>query len=251
MSQHPLAEHVRRRSGHHERRGETNVGELERMASVAAGFGLAVYGLTRRTLGGFGLAVLGGTFVYRGITGHCACYDALGFSTAESLGPQASIPAQHGVRVEETITVRRPREELFRYWRDLSNLPRVMSHLKSVETRGDRHSHWVASGPLGINVEWDAEIITERENELIGWRSVGDSDVDTAGSVHFTQAPGGEGTEVRVLLKYDPPAGKVGDAINRLLGESPAQQIREDLQRYKQALETQSAHAHEGGRKGR
>jgi len=205
---------------------EVNVGELERMASVAAGFGLAVCGLTRGTLSGLGLAILGGAFVYRGTTGYCACYDSLGISTAESLGPSASIPAQHGARVEESITIRRPREELFRYWRELANLPRIMSHLKAVEPRGNTRSHWVASGPAGLDVEWDAEIITERENELIGWRSVGDSEVATAGSVHFTQAPGNEGTEVKVILKYDPPGGKVGIALNRLLGESPSQQIR-------------------------
>lgn len=92
-------------------------------------------------------------------------------------------------------------------------------------------------GPLGVRAEWDAEVITERENELIGWRSVGDSEVDTAGSVHFTKVPGGRGTEVRVSLKYDPPAGKLGVAVARLLGQSPARQIHEDLSRFKQVME--------------
>jgi len=130
--------------------------------------------------------------------------------------------------------------ELYRYWRDLSHLPRIMSHLESVEPMSDRRSHWVARGPLGSRVEWDAEIITERENELIGWRSLGDSDVDTAGSVHFNAAPDGHGTEVRVILKYDPPAGKLGVAVAGLLGHSPAQLIREDLHRFKQLMERPS-----------
>jgi uncharacterized membrane protein len=144
------------------------------------------------------------------------------------------------------VTILRPREELYRFWRDFSNLPRIMRHLQSVQTTGDGRSHWVARGPLGIPIEWDAEIITERENELIGWRSVGDSEVDTAGSVHFTSAPGDRGTEVRVVLKYDPPAGKLGSAVAWLLGKAPDQQIREDLRRFKWVMETSTVPTIEG-----
>jgi len=147
------------------------------------------------------------------------------------------VRAQHGVRVDETVTILRPREELYRYWRDLSNLPRIMRHLESVQTTSGNRSHWTAKGPFDLRFEWDAEIITERENELLGWRSVGESEVDTAGSVHFIPAPGGRGTEIRVELKYDPPGGQFGSQIASLLGKSPERQIREDLRRFKAVME--------------
>ena len=157
------------------------------------------------------------------------------------MAPSASVAARHGVKVAESVIINRPREELYRYWREFSNLPSIMHHLQSVETTGGKRSHWVAKGPLDSTIEWDAEIITERENELIGWRSVGDSNmIDTAGSVHFTPHPSGRGIEVRVVLKYDPPAGKLGVAVARLLGEAPSQQIREDLHRFKQHMENRT-----------
>jgi uncharacterized membrane protein len=215
---------------------EVNVGDLERWLSVLGGSALGLFGLSRRSLGGLALAAVGGSLVYRGVTGHCACYQALGISTAEEHGPATSVPAGAGVKVEESITISKPASELFRFWRNLENLGRFMSHLDSVRVEGNR-SHWVACGPLGTHAEWDAEIITERPNELIGWRSLPGSEVDTAGSVHFRELPGGRGTEVRVTLKYDPPAGKVGAAAARLFGQSPQAQIREDLRRLKQFME--------------
>jgi uncharacterized membrane protein len=141
------------------------------------------------------------------------------------------------VRVEESVIIQKPAAELYHFWRDLSNLGRFMSHIESVRVEGNR-SHWVVSGPLGYRAEWDAQIITDSANELIGWRSLPGAEVDTAGSVHFRELPAGRGTEVRVALKYDPPAGKVGAALARLLGASPQSQIREDLRRFKEAMET-------------
>jgi uncharacterized membrane protein len=126
---------------------------------------------------------------------------------------------------------------LYRFWRDFENLGRFMHHLQGVRVEGNR-SHWIACGPLGTRFEWDAEIITERPNELIGWRSLPGSAIDTAGSVHFRELPGEGGTEVRVVLKYDPPAGKAGAAVARLFGQSPQGQIREDLKRLKAFMET-------------
>src|SRR5260370_25086851 len=110
-----------------------------------------------------------------------------------------------------------------------------MRHLESVQVQGNR-SHWVAKGPLGTCVEWDAEIYNENPNEMIAWRSLEGADVDSTGSVHFTPAPGGRGTDVRVVLKYNPPAGKLGAAIAKLFGSEPDQQIRDDLRRFKQLM---------------
>jgi uncharacterized membrane protein len=218
-------------------RGDINVGDTERLVSALGGGALAVFGLSRGSLGGLALAAVGGALVYRGVTGYCHCYEALSISTAEEHGRATSVAAGSGVKVEKSIMVQRPAEELYRFWRQLDNLPRIMRHLKSVTSQGGR-SHWVARGPMGASVEWDAEIINERPGELIAWRSLEGSQVDTAGSVHFTPAPGGRGTDVRVTLKYDPPAGKAGSAVARLLGKEPAQQIEEDLRRFKYEMES-------------
>jgi uncharacterized membrane protein len=213
-----------------------NVSDSERWLSLIGGGVLGVFGLTRGTLPGFGLAALGGALIYRGLTGHCPGYASLGIDTAKH-GQAASIPAGQGVRLTRAVTINRSPEDLFRFWRNFENLPRFMTGLVSIKTQGKR-SHWVARGPMGTHAEWDAEIITEEPNRLIGWRSLEGSEVATAGAVHFTPAPGGRGTEVRVDMKYEPPAGKVGALIAKLFGEDPAQQIQEDLRRFKQLMET-------------
>jgi uncharacterized membrane protein len=136
------------------------------------------------------------------------------------------------------ITVRRPREEVYTFWRDLENLPRFMIHLRSVREIDERRSHWVARGPAGKAVEWDAEIVEDRADERLAWRSSDDATVRNSGVVRFTGAPRGQGTEVRVELSYEPPAGAVGAAFARLLGEHPDQQVRDDLRRFKQVMET-------------
>jgi uncharacterized membrane protein len=225
-----------RRAGRQAR--PTNVGDGERWLSLLGGGALALLGLSRGSLGGLGLALLGGGLCYRGATGHCDVYSALGFNTAEPHAAHTSIPAGRGVRVDASTTINRPAQDLFRYWRDFENLPRFMHNLESVRSTGGNRSHWVARGPMGVRVEWDAEVITERPNELIGWRSLPGSQVDTAGSVHFTPAPGNRGTEVKVEMKYDPPGGKAGATLAWLLGDSPAAEVREDLRRFKRLLET-------------
>jgi uncharacterized membrane protein len=139
--------------------------------------------------------------------------------------------------VKEAVTVRVPSEELYAFWRTLSNLPRFMSHLERVDVLSDRRSHWVAKGPAGTRVEWDAEIINDRRPELIAWRSLQGAEVASAGSVRFRPVPGG-GTEIIVRLQYDPPAGKVGSWVAALFGEEPSQQIREDLRRLKHRFDT-------------
>jgi len=174
---------------------------------------------------------------YRGLPGHCHLYGALGVNTAEHHGPATSIPAGHGYKVEESVTVHRTAAELFAMWRRLDQLPRFMKNLKEVRTLDGNRSHWVAQGPLGAPAEWDAEIINERPNELIAWRSLPGSTVDTAGSVHFEPAAGG--TQVRVVLKYDPPGGKLGAAAAWVLGAAPEEQLRSDLRRFKQLAEAE------------
>lgn len=227
--------------------GKANVGDAERMLSVAGGGLIAVAGLNMTGIARVALPILGGALVYRGLSGWCSLYSALGVETTDSgRAPATAVEAGHGIKVEESVTVRRPAATLFTFWRQFSNLPRFMDHLESVAVTGRDRSHWVVKAPLGLSVRWDAEVINERTNELIAWRSLPGADVDTAGSVHFSPAADGLGTEVRVTLKYDPPAGKVGAAVAKWLGESPDQQVRADLQRFKQLMEEAPATAAAG-----
>ena len=136
------------------------------------------------------------------------------------------------------ITVNRPPAEVYAYWRDFQNLPRFMYHLEDVRPLDDRRSHWVAKAPGGTTVEWDAEITDEAENQLIAWRSVEGATVPNAGSVRFAPAPADQGTELLVEIEYSPPGGRAGAAVARLFGEEPEQQMRDDLRRFKQVLET-------------
>ncbi len=137
-----------------------------------------------------------------------------------------------------SITVKRPRQEVFAFWRDLGNLPRFMHHLLRVEAAGGRASHWVARGPAGSEIEWNAEIVDEEPNEFISWRTVEGSEIQHTGSVRFTDAPADRGTEVEVDLAYGAPGGKVGTIVAKVLGEEPQQQITDDLRRFKQVMET-------------
>lgn len=216
-----------------------NLGLIERWASVLGGAVLVSYGVKKRSKGGTLIAMVGGDLIYCGTTGYSPLHRALGITPLEeSLGKSVSIPYQYGIRVDKSITVDKPREEVFAFWRNLENLPRFMQHLHSVTTLDDKRSHWIVRGPSSKIVEWDAEIINEKPNELIAWRSIPGSDLDCAGSVHFKTAPGGRGTEVLLELQYAPPGGAIGAAIAKLMGENPAKQIKEDLRRFKQLLET-------------
>lgn len=220
---------------------QKNVGEPERWLSVIAGSAIAAYGLKMRSVPGLVLAGVGGALVWRGATGHCHVYEAMGISSApeQDDGRQVSVPYGKGVRVEESVTIDVAPERVYAFWRNFENLPRFLHNVESVQVLDSKRSHWVVKGPAGTKVEWDAEIINEIPNELIGWRSLNCAEVDNAGSVHFAPArDGGRGTELRVLLRYDPPAGVVGAALSRLLGEDPALQVEEDLLRLKMLLET-------------
>ncbi len=153
---------------------------------------------------------------------------------------------EHDVSVERAITVNRPVEDVYAFWKDYANLPRFMRHLESVETLGEQHTRWTAKGPAGTTVSWDAETIVDREHEWIAWRSLENADIDNRGSVRFSPAPGDRGTEVRVHLQYSPPAGRLGRGIAWMFGEEPGQQIHEDLRRFKQLMETGEVPLSEG-----
>jgi len=148
------------------------------------------------------------------------------------------LEASKTIRVERAVMIDRPAEEIFRFWREVENLPRVMKHLKKVEKLDDRRSHWSARAPANLDGEWDSEIINEVENEMIAWQSLEGSEVSSAGSVHFKPGPDGCGTEVKVILRYDPPAGVLGAKFAQLFGQHPSEQIGEGLSRLKELMET-------------
>ena len=151
---------------------------------------------------------------------------------------QGLLTADGAVRVSRSIAINREPADVYRFWRDVENLPRFMYHLQSVRSMGSGRSHWVTSAPGGASVEWDAEIVVDHPNELIAWRSVEGSEVDNAGTVRFERRPGGRGTIVRVELEYRPPGGIAGAAIASLFNQSPQQQLYDGLRRLKQVLET-------------
>jgi uncharacterized membrane protein len=155
------------------------------------------------------------------------------------------------IRVAQSMTINRSPEELYRYWRDLQNLPRFMKHIESARETEVGHSHWVAKAPAGTTVEWDAEIIEDRPNELIAWRSLEGSDVDHVGYVRFERAPGGRGSIVKVEMRYRQPAGVFGATAAKLLGKNPMRQIKDDLRRFKQIMEAGEIITTEGQPAGR
>jgi uncharacterized membrane protein len=221
------------------RKHAVNISEPERAACATAGAALAIIGFSKRSMDGICAALAGIALLRRAITGHSLLYEYLGIRTAP-MGDGAgttSLPYELGIRVDHAITVARPRAEVYRFWRQLENLPRFMQHVKSVESTGGRCSHWVVRGPAGVTVEWDAEIINEIANKLIGFRSLAGSRVDLAGSVRFRDAADGRGTEITVEIQYNPPGGVLGAFIAQMWGEEPTSQIREDLYRFKQLME--------------
>ncbi len=169
-------------------------------------------------------------------------HDDAPLSAAKNPDPMAAdaeVAPRHGdVLVGRTVTINRPREDLYAYWRDFRNLPRFMHNIQSVTVRDGPHSHWVVEAPAGRTVEWDSEITRDEPGEIIAWQSLDGASVRNSGQVEFMDSPDDRGTIVRVTLVYDPPAGKVGQLIAKLFQKEPKVQARQDLRRFKQLMET-------------
>jgi uncharacterized membrane protein len=232
-----------------------NIAGAERWASAIGGAALAAFGakqLKDRSPAGAALAAAGSMLILRGATGHCHVYAAAGINTARDEGDtRAALGGARGVNVEEAVTINASADALFAFWRKFSLLPRFMANLVSVTEIDDRRSRWIVKAPAGRTVQWDAEIINEIPDELIGWRTLAGADVVSAGSVHFAPLASGRGTEVRVRMQYDPPAGRIGAAVAWMLGHDPASSVREDLRRFKQLMETGEVPTIQGQPRGR
>lgn len=217
--------------------GSAGAGKAGRVIAGLAGVTLMALSFRKRRLRPLLLPVATG-LISRALTGKPAVkLEKLGQkSRKRRTSPVASAGRGKGIKVEESVIINRPVVEVYRFWRNFENLPRFMDHLESVTVIDENTSHWVAKGPAGSSIDWDAVIHNEIDDELIAWRTLPGAEVSSAGSVHFT--PVGDGaTEVRVVLSYDPPAGRLGAAVAKLLGEEPSEQVSDDLRRLKQVMD--------------
>lgn len=218
--------------------GDINIGQSERMVSIASGAILALEGLAKRNGVGALIAGVGAALIYRGATGRSPIYQTLGINTADGSATRAR-RRKLGVHVTETFLINKSAEDLYARWRNLENLPTIMSHLLEVRKLDAGRSHWAVKAPAiaGGRVEWDAETIADEPNSRIAWRSLPDSDVDHSGEVRFARAPGDRGTILHIDIHYSPPAGRLGHWVAKLFGEAADQEIREDLRNFKRLME--------------
>lgn len=225
-----------------------NVARGERWASVLAGSALAVYGLDRRDRPGAAMALLGAVLLYRGATGRCPAYSALGVSTAHREQDRETMPheptsraavfrASDALKIEESIAVNRAPEELYALWKEPANLPRFMDWIERVEPIDALHARWIANGPAGTSISWVAEVINDVPNSILAWKSVDDADIRNAGSVHFRRTADGLGTEVTLIVEWLPPGGRAGMIVARLLGAAPERRVRQGLEKFKEMAE--------------
>ncbi|MBD2446511.1 SRPBCC family protein [Nostoc sp. FACHB-152] len=221
-------------------KNQPEAGDLERWASLIGGGAMVLTGLRQGSLRGALTALAGGGLIYQGVTKQSTIQQA-----------QEAVNMNKPIKVEKTVTINKPADELYRFWHNFEQLPTFMKHLQSVKVYDAKRSHWVASAPLGNNVEWDAEILEDRENEFISWASVEGADIDNSGFVRFKKAPGDRGTEVKVVLEYNIPGGGLTAALAKLFGEEPEQQIGDDLRRFKMLMEAGEIATTEGQPTGR
>jgi uncharacterized membrane protein len=198
------------------RNGYSRSQAWQKWGMVLGGSALAVYALMRRKQSGVALAAAGGLLAYRG----------------------ARLESQiRKYKARASFAVNCSPEQAYQYWRNFENLPRFMRHLESVRTTGDRQSEWVAIGPLNSRLHWRAEIVDERPNEFIAWRSLPESEFENSGYVRFRTAPGDRGTIITVTMRYEPLGGALGKAAAGIFGKNPQFTVREDLRRFKSLME--------------
>lgn len=240
---------------------EMNVGQIERWLSALGGGALILDGLRRRSWLGLAEAVTGGVLVYRGTTGTCPVYQALGVNTTDleknliegikkrlaAAGPSREEGASEGgaekapedgwIKTEKSIVINKPVEALYRFCHRVENLSRFMDDLESVREKSNHQSHWIAKASKGVELEWEAEMIDDKENERIVWRAIEDGNVENLTSIRFEKNPNGDGTLVRCALQYHPTQSILGAAFKRLFGADPGKKVEDGLNHLKQMME--------------
>ncbi len=217
--------------------GETNVSGLERAVSVSVGGFLVLNAIRKRTVGSIAGAALGADLLYRGIGGHCQLYDALGIHAGRERkrgqGTEKSAPEVHAA-----ITIGRSPDELYTFWRDQQNLPRIHGHFAEVTPIDDTKSHWRIHSPLEASFEWDSILTKQEAGREISWESLPGTQFPNQGSVQFRPAPGALGTEVRLWTKFEPPLGAAGRLAAKALRSVPRAITENTLRRFKSLVET-------------
>jgi len=212
--------------------GTVNVSNFERAASAAIG-GFLIFNslgkMFRSPLRSVSRIAAGSALLYRGLSGYCPVYQQMHID-----GNRTS-----SINMLTTFTVNKPREEVYNFWRKLENLPLFMKHLVSVTEIDEKRSHWEAKIPEGnpISVKWDAEIVKDEPGRLLSWRSLQGSTIDNAGKVEFRDALGDQGTELRVMITYRPPAGNIGSGIAKLMNPMFEKVVRKDVNNFKSFMD--------------
>ena len=227
----PLPQRLQRKLARRAR--PRNINMAERVFTIAIGSVLAAYGITRRSRTGTAIAGLGALLMYRGVTGYSRIYHRVGIER-----PDAPL------EITQSTTINRPRQAVYAYWRNLENLPRFMPHLRAVQQKSETRSYWIANVPAsGRTVQWESEIVDDRPNELIRWRTLPGGSLTHSGDVRFVQAPGDRGTEVHVHVRYEPP---IGVALGALMYPFSKEMVAEELRRLKRLLEAGEIPSNDG-----
>jgi len=231
-------EGIRKHEEAHLTQPSVNVGNVERWASAIGGTLFIAQGLRVGSLKGAALALLGGGMIYRGLSGHCATYQALNIDTSDKHRSDADEHVHHGRLIKHVTIVERPAQELYDYWKDIEKAPTFMTNIEKVLRTGPNKSYWVSTGPFGKTFDWDSEVINDVSGHLIAWQTLPGSDVNQAGAVRFEPAVGGRGTKVTLEVNYEAPLGALGVAVAKLIGQDPGSMTKENLRRFKQLMET-------------
>ncbi|WNM62613.1 SRPBCC family protein [Candidatus Nitrospira neomarina] len=216
---------------------KNNIGAIEQVLSVGMGTGLIGFGLTQRGKGRILPILVGGSLLMHGFSNHSRLYEALGID--ESYGTPIRHPLNRIVHFRKSICINRPAADIYAFWRDLNNLPRFMHNIVAVEILDDTRSVWHARGPFNKEVYWEAEILEERQNEMLTWRTIeSESNLEHEGVLSLRRAAGNRGTILSLDCRWSPPGGVFGAAMAKLLPDDPARQVSEDLRRFRQLMET-------------
>lgn len=217
-----------------------NVGTTERMLSTMGGAALLAIGLFSENRSKSLTVAAGGALLYRGLSGNCHLYRALGIDRSDEENERENRPAVrhgHGVHFEEAMTIAASPSAIYELWRNVAGLPRFIDHLESVTATDQARSRWVANDPLGRTLQWEAEVFDERPDEFFAWRSLPGGDVDSAGSIRISPLSHDRGTAVRIVMKYDPPGGRVTARLAGWFGRDAHSELRQAVRRMKQLLE--------------
>lgn len=229
-------------------RDRVNLMQVDRWGYVAAGAALLAWGMRRRGLLGGGAGGMAAWLMYQAYTGNNPMFEPLDIRVNRH---PAETGASETIVVEDALTIGKPREEIYRFWRDLNNLPRFAPWVRKVEVLDELRSRWEVEGPHGAGMQWESEITRDIPNEEIGWRTTANRSVANFGSVSFRDAPAGRGTIVRVHLEYVSPAGSLGAAVARLMGRAPQSMVEQSLRSLKQLLEAGEVATVDGQSSGR